>query len=158
MMTSQGSEGKDTMNSSSPGRSGFTLIELMAVVLILGILAGVALPRFLDYGNQAREAACKGALGGVRAGVANYYANEAVINGTALYPDRDQLTDGSTMQEELPQNPYNSSNAVVTATSLQAAARTAPLAGGAGWAYYDGSGGGDAVFYANTSNVGENTF
>ncbi len=66
------------MNRNSVIRTGFTLIELMAVVLILAILAGVALPRFFDYQARAREAACKGTLGGVRAGIANWYANEAI--------------------------------------------------------------------------------
>ncbi|MHC5007256.1 MAG: type IV pilin protein, partial [Planctomycetota bacterium] len=37
-------------------KAGFTLIELMAVVLILAILAGVALPKFFNYQTQAREA------------------------------------------------------------------------------------------------------
>ena len=60
------------MRSMSGSRAGFTLIELMAVVLILAILAGVALPKFFDYQTQAREAGCKGTLGGVRAGIANF--------------------------------------------------------------------------------------
>ena len=70
------------MNRNSVVRKGFTLIELMAVVLILAILAGVALPKFFNYQSQAREASCKGTLGGVRAGIANFYANEA-LSGTA---------------------------------------------------------------------------
>jgi prepilin-type N-terminal cleavage/methylation domain-containing protein len=145
------------MNRNSAIRKGFTLIELMAVVLILAILAGVALPKFFNYQNQAKEASCKGTLGGVRAGVANYYANTAITTGTASYPDQTQLTDGSTMQEALPENPYVSSNAVVSADTAQSAARTV-IGGGAGWAYYDGSLGGAAVFYANSSGSGENTF
>ncbi|MHC4081373.1 MAG: type IV pilin protein, partial [Planctomycetota bacterium] len=99
------------MHRNSVVRKGFTLIELMAVVLILAILAGVALPKFFNYQAQAREASCKGTLGGVRAGIANFYANEA-ISGSAAYPTLTQLTDGSTMQETLPENPYAGSNDV----------------------------------------------
>ena len=66
-------------------RKGFTLIELMAVIVILAILAGVALPKYFDYAEQAKIASCKGTLGGVRAGIANFYANKA-INTTAAYP------------------------------------------------------------------------
>ena len=39
--------------------------------------------------------ACKGTLGGVRAGVANFYADAAITTGTAAYPTLIQLTDGS---------------------------------------------------------------
>ena len=147
------------MKLSSPARAGFTLIELMAVVLILAILAGVALPKFFDYQSQARVASCKGTLGGVRAGIANFYANIAVTTGTSAYPTLADLTDGSTMQEALPENPYASSNDVQTATSAQGAARTV-IGGGAGWSYYDGSAGGSAIFYANTDSAGidENSF
>ena len=140
-------------------RTGFTLIELMAVVLILAILAGVALPRFFNYQTQAKEAACKGTLGGVRAGVANFYADAAITTGTAAYPTLLQLTDGSTMQETIPENPYNSSADVTGVTSIVAAART--VAGAAGWNYYDGvnGGAGNATFYANSNVVpGENAF
>jgi general secretion pathway protein G len=145
------------MSRNAVVRKGFTLIELMAVVLILAILAGVALPKFFNYQNQAKEASCKGTLGGVRAGIANFYANTAITTGTAAYPTLAELTDGSTMQESLPENPYNSSNDVEGATSAQASGRSV-IAGGAGWAYYDGSTGGPALFYANTNTTAENSF
>ncbi|MHC4102707.1 MAG: type IV pilin protein [Planctomycetota bacterium] len=146
------------MHRNSVVRKGFTLIELMAVVLILAILAGVALPKFFNYQAQAREASCKGTLGGVRAGIANFYANEA-ISGSAAYPTLTQLTDGSTMQETLPENPYAGSNDVATATSAEAAARTL-IGVGPGWAYFPGAANGAATFYANTDTAGvsENDF
>ena len=53
---------------------GFTLIELIMVIVILGILASVAIPKFFDLQSDAKEAAEKGAVGGIRSGLQTYYA------------------------------------------------------------------------------------
>ena len=55
------------MNKS---QSGFTLVELVVVILILGILSATALPRFMDINDQAHQAGVSGAAGGFGAGVA----------------------------------------------------------------------------------------
>jgi MSHA pilin protein MshA len=123
------------MNARAVHRRGFTLIELIAVIVVLAILAGVALPKYFDYQEEARESACKGALGGIRAGIANFYADQA-MSGSARYPTTTELTTvGTTMQEALPENPYNSLNTVKeTTTALDATNRVTDNT--TGWYYY----------------------
>ena len=53
---------------------GFTLIELMIVVAIIGILAAIAIPNFLTYQCKARQSEAKTNLGGIRVSQEAYYA------------------------------------------------------------------------------------
>lgn len=70
---------------------GFTLIELMIVVAIIGILAAVAIPKFADLVTKSKEAAVKGTVGAVRSALSIYYGDQE-----GLYPTN--LFDGLTAQ------------------------------------------------------------
>jgi prepilin-type N-terminal cleavage/methylation domain-containing protein len=56
-------------------KKGFTLIELMIVVAIIGILAAVAIPRFSDMLEKAREGATKGNVGAIKSAISIYYGD-----------------------------------------------------------------------------------
>ncbi len=86
-------------------QQGFTLIELVMVIVILGILSAFAFPKFANLSGNARLASLNGALGAVKSSSAIVHAKALVLNqtsgaltieGTALnlvnsYPDSETI-------------------------------------------------------------------
>jgi prepilin-type N-terminal cleavage/methylation domain-containing protein len=107
--------------------AGFTLIELVIVIVILGILAAVAIPKYEDMREQARVATIRGQLGSIRSSIAIQYARNA-LNGTASFPTLDGtiFADGN-----VPKEPVTPSNAVKT---------TAGISNSGGWQYNSANG------------------
>ena len=89
---------------------GFTLIELVMVIVILGILAAVAMPKYVNMQDEAKSAAAKGVIGTVRSAVAIQYAKNALA-GTATFPTLLELTatDGTGIfaENKMPDSPVD---------------------------------------------------
>jgi len=64
-------------------QSGFTLIELVMVIVILGVLSAVALPKFVDLRSDAYAAASQGVAGALSSANAINYAGCSATNGVA---------------------------------------------------------------------------
>ena len=79
-------------------QQGFTLIELMIVVAIIGILAAIALPAYQDYTDRARISEGITLASGAKTAVTEYYASEGSMpndNSTAGLQDKDKITGDS---------------------------------------------------------------
>lgn len=101
------------MNLHASEQSGFTLIELIMVIVILGILSAFALPKFADLSGSANKATVQGALGAVKSGAAIAHAqwlasgssgSTVVLEGSTVsiingYPDKTDLGDLADLTE-----------------------------------------------------------
>jgi prepilin-type N-terminal cleavage/methylation domain-containing protein len=154
---------------------GFTLIELIIVLVVIGILAAVAMPQFGSVRLNAQINSIKGTVGNVRSALTIAKADNLVAMTNAAinyWPTVAQLQNSETLgslansplDTVMPENPFAAAgpnNQIQAASVAQSAARTV-IAGNLGWAYCQTNG----VFYANSNYthpdtglpVGENMF
>ena len=105
---------------------GFTLIELVVVILILGILAAVAVPKFEDIRGQARISALRGALDTIR-GAVSIQTSKNLLNGQAAPGFPTTITGSIFSSNVVPKEPHSGSNSVVYSGAYS---------GAGGWIYY----------------------
>lgn len=138
----------------SNNQKGFTLIELVIIIVVLGILAAVAIPKYQNITAEANQAATRSSLGGLRSGITIFYANAAVTTGTATWPLlSDVETIGTVMEQVIPKNPYqtstNAPDSIVTGVT-----KGTIVGARGGWAYKASTG----EIWPNTNTVGENSW
>ena len=69
------------LRDRAAGEKGFTLIELLVVILIIGILAAIALPAFLNQRSKAQDTEAKSAARTAQTAMETYYTDEQKYDG-----------------------------------------------------------------------------
>lgn len=126
---------------------GHTLIEMVLVIVIVGVLAAAALPRYRDLTVDSKVSTCKGNLASIREGISLYYARQVLVAGAGSYPDIDSLTHSDlVMQGVFPRNPFQ----IQAPDSVVLGLYVGEIIGErGGWAYNPSTG----QFWPNTSTV-----
>ncbi|MBD3403853.1 prepilin-type N-terminal cleavage/methylation domain-containing protein [candidate division GN15 bacterium] len=86
---------------------GFTLIEIVIVIVILGLIAAVAAPKFVDMHTDAKKSALKGSLFSIREALSHYAANAVVHGESERWPSLDSVDiPGVVLSHRFPPNPF----------------------------------------------------
>lgn len=125
-------------------QTGFTLIELVMVIVIIGVLAAVAIPKFIDLRGEANTAAVQGVAGSLGAAAAANYAARVASGNTKGVAVANCTDVSSALQSALPTNggTYAITALAITpvGTSVTCTLTFTPTAGAAVTATFTGIG------------------
>jgi general secretion pathway protein G len=138
-------------------RSGFTLVEILIVVIILGILAAIVIPQFTNASQNARESSLQSTLQTLRSQIQlfklqhgdtlpNLVTSWAPLTASTSYGTPSQ-TFGPYMQAA-PVNPMNGDSTVIDGV-VSTTSATAPAVSACGFVYDYNSGNGSGLIYGS---------
>lgn len=124
------------MVGSHVARRGFTLIEILIVVVILGILAALVIPQFQTTGDEANQATCRAQLHQIRMQI-EYYRVQNSGDPDLINDQWAPMVNGELLQQA-PKNPFNGETTVAGAAAV-----------GVGWVWRDAGNGQFDIYAVN---------
>ncbi len=141
-------------------RRGFTLIELIVVLLLVAILFSIAVARYVDLMEESKISSLKASLDAVREGLRVFYV-EQMVAGAGRYPTIVELGDGSGGSQVvatglIPDNAFDADGTPANVVDASGQSRGTVIGAAGGWAYRPDTG--EVWANTDTNDVHENTF